>query len=91
MLMMKTIPQNLKLGLQEALKNLAIENLKLISNPSNSNPPIDKVFFVSMFKDFAADIDKKIAAIDKKIVKSDKIEKKMNKNTMKKKKNLMIS
>jgi hypothetical protein len=31
-----------------------------------TNPPFDRDFLLSMFKDFAADIDKKIAAIDKK-------------------------
>jgi hypothetical protein len=41
---------------------------------SPTNPPFDKDFFVSMFKHFATDIDKKIAAIDKKIVKPEKID-----------------
>jgi hypothetical protein len=52
----------------------AVESQKVVTLPTN--PPFDKDFFVSMFKHFAADIDKKIAAIDKKIVQTEKIDEK---------------
>ncbi len=50
---------------------------KVVTSPTN--PPIDRDFFVSMFKDFAADLDKKIAAIDKKLRNPRKLKKKMKK------------
>ena len=54
---------------------LAVGSQKMVTSPTN--PTFDKDFFVSMFKHFAADIDKKNAAIDKKIVKPDKIDEKI--------------
>jgi hypothetical protein len=53
---------------------LVVGSQQVVTSPTN--PPFDKDFFVSMFKHFAADIYKKIAAIDKEIVKTEKIDEK---------------